>query len=298
MPQGKSEGKMGISDDIRPRKSVRAHETHSFVHEKKAIPAPVEEVEEEIEDVEIEEKETDNAEKVEVKNLDREEIKNSFFQNIPTKENKKETAPTKNIASDIKVEDEVSEKEIKKFDHLLNLFLWIVCGLLFATLIYINFDEIKSVFVKEESKTTNPNKVIINKPNLEVYTGTVATGAVATTGTTGVAVTTGTAITTGIAATPTTTTIDKKTIKMNVLNGNGISNSAVAVKNTLVKAGFTVSSVANAKRFTYPTTIVYYKTGKEAEAELVKEALSARSVTTEQYDGIGTLDVQVVVGKK
>lgn len=279
---------MGISDDIRPRKSMRAHETHAFVHETKAAPTPEEEAEEVVENIK-------DDEEIEVKSLDREEIKNSFFQNIPIKENKKETAPPKKISGDIKDEGGISEAEVKRFDHLLNLFLWIVCGLLLATLIYINFDEIKSVLLKEDTKTSDSAKVTITKPTLDVYSGTVVTGDAAATGT---AATTGATVTTGITAEPVATTIDKKSIKMNVLNGNGISNSAVAVKNILVKAGFTVSSVANARKFTYPTTIVYYKTGKEAEAELVKDALSTRSVTTELYDGIGSLDLQVVVGKK
>ncbi len=285
---------MGISDDIRPRKSMRAQETHSFVHETKPEPAPEEEIDDTIE----EENDEEDTEEIKVKSLDREEIKNSFFQNIPIKENKKETTISKDISEGGKSEEVVSETEVKKFDHLLNLFLWIVCGLLFATLIYINFDEIKSVFVREETKNSDTAKVTINKPNLEVYTGTVATGTAATTGTTGITAATGSTATTGVTTEPIATTIDKKAIKMNVLNGNGISNSAVLVKNILVKAGFTVSSVTNAKKFTYPTTIVYYKTGKEAEAELVKDALSTRSVTTELYDGIGSLDVQVVVGKK
>jgi len=181
---------------------------------------------------------------------------------------------------------------------LLNIFLWIVCGLLLATLVYINFDEIKSAFIKEETKTTETPKVTISKPTLEVYTGTTATGNTATTGATAITGTTGTTVTTGITATPTDTVIDKKSIKMSVLNGNGITNSAVVVKNALVKAGFSVSAVANAKKFTYATTIIYYKTGKEAEAELVKAALPTRSVTTELYNGIGSYDLQVVVGKK
>ncbi|MEI7792353.1 MAG: LytR C-terminal domain-containing protein [Candidatus Berkelbacteria bacterium] len=273
---------------------MRAQETHSFVHETKPEPAPEEEIDDTIE----EENDEEDTEEIKVKSLDREEIKNSFFQNIPIKENKKETTISKDISEGGKSEEVVSETEVKKFDHLLNLFLWIVCGLLFATLIYINFDEIKSVFVREETKNSDTAKVTINKPNLEVYTGTVATGTAATTGTTGITAATGSTATTGVTTEPIATTIDKKAIKMNVLNGNGISNSAVLVKNILVKAGFTVSSVTNAKKFTYPTTIVYYKTGKEAEAELVKDALSTRSVTTELYDGIGSLDVQVVVGKK
>jgi hypothetical protein len=279
---------MGISDDIRPRKSTRTHETHDFVHETIATPTPKEEVEEVVENIKDEEE-------VEVKSLDREEIKNSFFQNIPIKENKKEATLPKKISDDIKDEINASEADVKRFDHLLNLFLWIVCGLLLATLIYINFDEIKSVVLKKDTKTSDSAKVTITKPALEVYSGTVVTG---TTATTGAVASTGTAVVTGTTAEPVATTVDKKSIKMNVLNGNGISNSAVAVKNILVKAGFTVSSVANAKKFTYPTTIVYYKTGKEAEANLVKDALSTRSVTTELYDSIGTYDLQVVVGKK
>lgn len=299
---------MGISDDIRPRKSMRATASHNFDVEPAKEAKNIDEIDDldEIEDKKNEDKVKEkiienikDEDEVEVKHLDKEEIRNSFFQYTPSRE--KEEIP-KNKPN--KEEDSVTiintDKIAKKFDHLLNIFLWVVCGLLLATLVYINFDEIKSVFVKEETKKTETAKVTISKPTLEVYSGTTTTGAAAMTGVAAVPVTTGTAVTTGAATTiPTTSTaIDKKSIKMSVLNGNGVTNSAVVVKNTLVKAGFTVSAVANAKKFTYATTIIYYKTGKEAEAELVKTALAARSVTTELYDGIGSYDLQVVVGKK
>ena len=316
MPQGKSEGKMGISDDIRPRKPMRAAASHNFdvlPIKKSKHSKEDEEIDDTEETDELEEKEVEKEAKekiiekikdddeVEVKHLDKEEIRNSFFQYTPSR-TKEEIASEKVDKAEKKENPDVVinlDKTAKKFDHLLNIFLWIVCGLLLATLVYINFSEIKGIFVKEETKTAESPKVTISKPELEVYSGTTTTGSSATTGVVVAPVTTGIAITTGTTATPIAdTTINKKLIKMSVLNGNGITNSAVVVKNALVKAGFTVSAVANAKKFTYATTVIYYKTGKEAEAELVKAALPTRSVTTEPYDSIGSYDLQVVVGKK
>jgi len=101
------------------------------------------------------------------------------------------------------------------------------------------------------------------------------------------------------ATTATAPTIDKTKITIEVLNGNGISGTAAKVKNQLVNAGFTVDKVANAYKFTYQSTIIYYKTGKSGEADLVKTALSDRQSETNNNDSVvGNYDIAVVVGKK
>ena len=85
---------------------------------------------------------------------------------------------------------------------------------------------------------------------------------------------------------------------MQVLNGNGISGSASSVRDQLVAAGFVVDKVANASRFTYTKTTIYFKTGKDAEAELVKSALTGHDVESFNNDAVvGDYDVIVVVGK-
>lgn len=94
-------------------------------------------------------------------------------------------------------------------------------------------------------------------------------------------------------------TIDKSAIKMEVLNGSGVKNSAQAVSDQLTAAGFTILYTGNANKFTYQTSIVYFKTGKDAEANLVKESLTGRVVETEESNIVvgSKYDVVVVVGK-
>ena len=104
---------------------------------------------------------------------------------------------------------------------------------------------------------------------------------------------------TAAAQQPAAPVIDKGTIKLKVLNGNGISGSAAGIKTQLTDAGFTVSSVTNARTFTYPATIIYYHTDKEAEATLVKDSITGKETSLELSDAITPQhDVVVVVGKK
>lgn len=96
----------------------------------------------------------------------------------------------------------------------------------------------------------------------------------------------------------TTPSIDKSQITIQVLNGNGISGSANIVKTQLVAAGFTVDSVKNALKFTYQSSIIYYKTGKSAEADLTKNALPDRQCELTNNDSVvGNYDIVIVVGK-
>lgn len=94
-------------------------------------------------------------------------------------------------------------------------------------------------------------------------------------------------------------TIDKSAIKISVLNGSGIKSSAKTVADTLTAAGFTITSTGNARSFSYQTTYIYYKTGKEAEANLVKSAIADRAAEIKESNTIvGTKnDIVVVVGK-
>lgn len=113
---------------------------------------------------------------------------------------------------------------------------------------------------------------------------------------------TNTAATTNQNSNSTATTnseISKSTIALKVLNGNGVSGTAAVVADQLRAAGFTIQSVTNAKSFIYSSTIVYYKTGKESEATLVKNSITGRIISIEKSDSaVGALDVVVVVGKK
>lgn len=93
--------------------------------------------------------------------------------------------------------------------------------------------------------------------------------------------------------------IDKSAIKISVLNGSGIKNSAKTVSDQLVVAGFTISFTGNARSFNYQQTIVYFKTGKESEANLVKDTLTGRVAETKENNSVvgSKYDIVVVVGK-
>lgn len=92
--------------------------------------------------------------------------------------------------------------------------------------------------------------------------------------------------------------IDKTTVVIEVLNGNGVTGSADKVKSLLVTAGYTVSKVTNAKKFTYPDTLIYYKTGQEIVATDIKATLVGYQTTLENSDTIvGTYDIVIIVGK-
>lgn len=65
-------------------------------------------------------------------------------------------------------------------------------------------------------------------------------------------------------------------ITVRVLNGSGISGEAGRAGNLLEQNGLTVTAETNADRFDYDRTLIYYTTGKGAEAVKVKEALASR----------------------
>lgn len=94
--------------------------------------------------------------------------------------------------------------------------------------------------------------------------------------------------------------INKSTIKIRVLNGNGIWKAAQIARDLLVKDGFKVLSTGNADNRKYETTIVYFHTGKTAEAELVLKSLESKYQVTKEENNTLTKDsdVLVVIGKK
>lgn len=90
---------------------------------------------------------------------------------------------------------------------------------------------------------------------------------------------------------------EKNSFTIRVSNGSGVSGSAAKVTAQLVADGFNVVSTGNATSYNFSTTIVYYKSGKETEANMVKDALSNRSVSIELSSSLKSYDVLVVVGK-
>lgn len=190
-------------------------------------------------------------------------------------------------------------KRAKPSGKSLKIIIIILTLLLIAILIKQNLKTIyKYIGIDELVGTTDSNETTSNPyENLDTdYTksnsSATSTPAAATT----TPADTATQPSTTTAVTP---TLDKVSAKVSVLNGNGVKGSAVAVKGTLETAGYTISNTANARVFTYATTMVYYKTGKSDFAKDIKKTLADRTVELEESNSIaGTYDLVVVVGAK
>jgi len=93
-------------------------------------------------------------------------------------------------------------------------------------------------------------------------------------------------------------TIDKASIKVSVLNGNGVRGEASQIHDILVAGGFSVPNVSNARKFSYQNTIIYYRPGFRAYADEVKSLLTNKIADlTESSDLTTSYEVVVVVGK-
>lgn len=95
-------------------------------------------------------------------------------------------------------------------------------------------------------------------------------------------------------------TINKSAISISVLNGSGIKLAAKELSDVLTSNGFTIKYLGNAKSFNYQQTIIYYKSGKEAEANLIKSSIESSydTVMTESDATVGNLyDLVIVAGK-
>lgn len=267
---------MGISDDIVPRR-MRRHDSRSFSNEKKL-------------DIDVIAKAKSRTEE-QVKNIEPEEKQDTDSQ--PEKKQTLSNTDFFRSESMLKEEEAVPVKQPKRhFPKWLLLLLFLILA---GVLVYQNFSQIKALF---GLKSSDQNE---SSSDLPTYSGQIEPQdyTAGTEDQTGTESSSSTSESTESTPTATETTIDKKSFTIQVLNGNGVSGSAAAVKNTLVSAGFAVSSLTNAQRFTYQTTVIYYKTGKSAGADLVKAALSARTVATELSDSVAkTYDIVVVVGKK
>ena len=172
----------------------------------------------------------------------------------------------------------------KSFWLLVLLILLVL--LLVSVAVYQNLDVIKRKILKTPETTTTTSSV----KEVAATTDTALTSDTQES----------TQATTPTATTPTTTpvAITNNSFTIRVSNGNGIKGSADKVRDILSAAGFNVISVGNATNYNYATTIVYYKTGQETQANLVKSALSSRIISTELSTTLSAYDVLVVVGSK
>ncbi len=102
-------------------------------------------------------------------------------------------------------------------------------------------------------------------------------------------------------ATTASTALTKETATVRVLNGGGVAGAAAKVAAILKAAGYTISSTANAKSYTYATTQVLYKNSDaKAVADDIAAQLKSYSVT-EKEDSVtpaSATEIVVIVGKK
>ncbi len=98
---------------------------------------------------------------------------------------------------------------------------------------------------------------------------------------------------------PTATSVSSvSSLSLRILNGTTIAGAAAKAQTVAQKAGYTVKSVGNATNQTYTASIVYYKTGKEAEATALKTAMADYAPTIQLSDAlVGTDDLLLVVAK-
>jgi hypothetical protein len=94
---------------------------------------------------------------------------------------------------------------------------------------------------------------------------------------------------------PTPATTTKSNITLRVLNGTTTAGAASVAKSTLEKNGFTVRTVGNALHQNYLSTIIYYKTGNLAEAQLVQQGLTGYSATLQESTELASPDQVLVV---
>ncbi|MCX6812754.1 MAG: LytR C-terminal domain-containing protein [Candidatus Berkelbacteria bacterium] len=177
-------------------------------------------------------------------------------------------------------------QEKKGFGWFYTTIIILVILILATILIWQNFDTLKSYWngSHKNKKDANLNQILNSNGNSsQNYSGSTTTTPTTTQPTT-----------------TTSPTVDKS-FPISVLNGSGIKNSAASVSSELTTAGFTtVTNSGNARSFSYSSTVVYFKTGKDVEADLVKTALPDQTVTaTESNSVVGAnYDIVVVVGKK
>lgn len=251
---------MGISDDIRPKSFKRLSKDSSKSAKK------VEKKKEEI-----------------THNLFARPNDEDFFANTPIEKNGKSH---KDFPHNIQSE-KTTIRDYASFRWFYTLIIILVILILAGLVAWQNLDLIKS-FINGSYKKQNDQNLsdIISSTNdsLKNYdtSGQNQTGQSASN-----------------QQSTTAPAIDKSTIRIEVLNGSGVKNSAQAVSDQLTTAGFTILYTGNANKFTYQTSIVYFKSGKDAEANLVKDSLTGRTVTIEESNSVvgSKYDIVVVVGK-
>jgi len=91
---------------------------------------------------------------------------------------------------------------------------------------------------------------------------------------------------------------NKQDIKIELLNGSGKNGLADQTKKELEDLGYVISKTGTARNI-YNSTVIYFNTGKESEANLLKDALTNfQSKTNSNSSLTGNYDIVIVLGKK
>jgi hypothetical protein len=95
-------------------------------------------------------------------------------------------------------------------------------------------------------------------------------------------------------------TVNRKDVKVSVINGGGTAGAGSKMKAFLEDKGYVVTSVSNAKEYTFTDTEIHVKSGKQDAASTLKEDLKSDytlSSTIGTVDDSAAYDAQVIVGK-
>jgi cytoskeletal protein RodZ len=300
---------MGISDDIRPK---RPRKRNGVSIETKPVLTVSDEPKEDLEKVTAEkdpatlffEKKKELKKEIDSNIAKTEESPNPVALETPNEQDPSEET----IASPTVV----LPQDMPRKKSFWGWIIWPIILIIAGFLIYKNLDQIKKFIRVKFLDTTSTQTISNDNRQVHIYTPDTDTS----TGTTDSAssntstesssfadstTTPSTTTNTGTSATTTpTTTIAKSSIKIEILNGSGITGAAATVKTAMETAGLTISYVGNAKNYNYNSTYIYYNSAKEAEARLVNETLSkTRTTVLEASNTIAkNYDVVIVVGKK
>jgi hypothetical protein len=95
---------------------------------------------------------------------------------------------------------------------------------------------------------------------------------------------------------PTKTALSYNSLKVTILNGNGIRGQANQVASMLKKIGYQDIRVGNAGSFNFLNTIIYYKPGLQEAAEKIKEDIKRPNAEIKENPNL-SVDLSVILGK-
>lgn len=204
------------------------------------------------------------------------------------------TPGTVNDASREKEQGEFFEQhQAEKSDPMV---FYLILGLCAIVLLVV----LSVVLIYRGSRRSSPSSEATTATTADTATDTSATSQTDQTVTdAATAPATDTASSDAQTAASTAPAIDKANVQVRIVNGNGRNGEAALMAKALNDAGFTKVTTGNALS-RYKTTVVYYKTGKLAEAQAVETVIKAKFKTSllENPSIVKTNDVLVALGNE